>query len=189
MPRQDPSLLADVAWAVRAQIYSRFRRRLFILKCERPAYATAEPGDGITVARYGPGDERPAALSDTLAAKFGRGFPAADATERAEGSTLWVGSLGGEAVAFVRSRPGNQLKNWHERLGPDDRLVYAMATHRTARGRGVSTALLRAAVSVLPEGGTAWSDTMKWNAPALAALRNAGFRPLYEADSLPDHPD
>ena len=30
---------------------------------------------------------------------------------------------------------------------------------------------------------------MVWNAPALAVLRKVGFRVLYEADPLPDHPD
>ena len=64
-----------------------------------------------------------------------------------------------------------------------------MATHRRARGRGVGTAALRAALAAVPPGGAAWADTMVWNAPALAALRRAGFRALYEADPLPDHPD
>ena len=187
--------LADAAWAVRVRFNNRFRRRLVVLTCDsgtcdRPAGAPAgRAAAAVTVRPHGPGEDRPAGLLDALAARFGADFPAVDAAERAGGGTLWVGALAGEPVAFVRTKPGDRVAGWHEPLRPDDRLVYAMATCRRARGRGAGTAVLRAALAAVPPAGAAWADTMTWNAPALAALRNAGFRALYEADPLPDHPD
>ena len=181
-----PRPLADLLWAVRFRFYNRFRRRLTVLKCEPVRGPSASP---VAVEKYGPTDDLPDALNAALAARFGPDFPAVHAAERADGATLWVGLLNGEPAGFARARPGDRVRNWHEPLGPDDRLVYAMATHRRARGRGVSAAVLRTAVAAVPAGGAAWADTMVWNAPALAALRRAGFRDLYEADPLPDHPD
>ena len=189
MPRPGPSPLYRAAWAVKSRLHNRFRRRLLVLKCERPADSGEGPAAAVSVVAYGPGDERPAPLTDALARNFGAGFAKIDAAARAEGATLWVAVDGEEPVAFVRSRPGDAVANWHEGLGPSDRLVYAMATHRRARCRGIGTTLLRAAVGEVPEGGAAWADTMRWNGPALTALRKAGFRPLYEAPPLPDHPD
>lgn len=185
-------LLRDVAWAVRFRVNNRFRRRLTVLRCDGLTPA-ASRGERIEVARYGPGDALPAAVSEALAARFGDDFPAVQAAEAADGATLWVGSLddgdGPEPAGFARTRPGDRVSGWHEPLGPADRLAYAMATHRAARGRGVSTAVLRAAVAAVPAGGAAWADTMVWNAPALAVLRRVGFVDLREAAPLPDHPD
>ncbi|NNJ26836.1 GNAT family N-acetyltransferase [Alienimonas chondri] len=190
-----PRSLADLLWAVRFRVYNRFRRRLTVLKCEAPAGATSEaPGDGspsspIAVIGYGPGDELPAGLLDRLAERFGADFPAVHHAEAADGATLWVGSIDGEPLGFARTRPGDRVSGWHEPLGANDRLVYAMATQRAARGQGLSTATLRAALAAVPADGSAWADTMIWNAPALTVLRRVGFVDLYEADPLPDHPD
>ena len=186
-----PRPLADALRAVRFRFNNRFRRRLAVLKCEAPPPTAA---GGPRVAAHGPGDPLPAVLSNALADRFGADFPAVHAAEAADGATLWVAYLkndagGDEPAGFVRTRPGDRVSDWHEPLGPHDRLVYAMATHRPARGRGASTAALRAALASVPAGGAAWADTMVWNAPALAALRRAGFRVLYEADPLPEHPD
>ena len=183
-----PRPLADAVWAVRFRFCNRFRRRLAVLRCDRPADAGG--GDrNIEVRRFGPGDALPGDFSAALAAAFGREFHAVHAAEADGGSTLWVGLLDGGPAGFARTKPGDRVTDWHERLAPDDRLIYAMATRRAARGRGVGTAALRAALGSVPAGGAAWADTMIWNAPALAALRKAGFRPIYEADPLPDHPD
>ncbi len=186
-----PRPLADVWWAVRFCLYNRFRRRLTVLKCD--AVGGEAPGGAVGVVGYGPRDALPAEVSDALAERFGADFPAVQQAEAADGATLWVGSLigpeGDTPVGFARTRPGDGVSGWHEPLGADDRLVYAMATHRSARGRGISTATLRAALADVPAGGVAWADTMVWNAPALAVLRRVGFSSVYEADPLPDHPD
>ena len=217
-PASPGRLLRDAAWAVRFRVLNRVRRRLAVLRCDAPAGAPAG-GDvrGVAVARFGPGEPLPGALEDAMAAAFGDGFRADQAAEAAAGATIQIGFLtgpgggpsgggpsgggpsgggpsGGEPrvdgpAGFVRTRPGSAVMNWHEELPAADRLVYAMATRRAARGRGVGTALLHAALADLPPGAAAWADTMVWNAPALAALRRAGFRVRYEADPLPDHPD
>ena len=192
-----PRALADALWAVRFRWNNRFRRRLTVLKCElnRAAGDAAADGGRVAVTAYGPDDTPPPALLGALADRFGADFPAIHEAERAGGATLWVGSLSGtesnpaNPVGFARTRPGDRVRDWHEPLGPADRLVYAMATHRPARGNGVSTAVLRAALRAVPADGAAWADTMTWNAPALAVLRRVGFADLYEADPLPDHPD
>ncbi|QDT15146.1 GNAT family N-acetyltransferase [Alienimonas californiensis] len=191
-----PRPLADVLWAVQFRFNNRFRRRLTVLKCDTTGRAAGAPdavAGGVTVVGYGPDEALPADVTSGLAGRFGMDFPAVQRAEAAEGATLWVGSIpgehGGEPLGFARTRPGDRAPGWHEALGPDDRLVYAMATHRAARGRGISTAILRAALAAAPPGGAAWADTMVWNAPALAVLRRVGFVDLYEADPLPDHPD
>ena len=198
-----PRALADALWAVRFRWNNRFRRRLTVLKCEpnrAPGDAAAD-GGRVAVTAYGPGESPPPALLGALADRFGADFPTIHEAERAGGATLWVGSLDKtatgaepgpadyEPVGFARTRPGDRVRDWHEPLCPEDRLVYAMATHRPARGNGVSTAVLRAALRGVPADGAAWADTMIWNAPALAVLRRVGFVDLYEADPLPDHPD
>ncbi|MFH5805009.1 GNAT family N-acetyltransferase [Alienimonas sp. DA493] len=183
-----PRPLADALWAVQFRLNNRFRRRLTVLKCEATG-AAASAAAGVTVVGYGPGEALPDELAAALSDRFGADFPAVQRAEAAEGATLWVGSLDGEPRGFARTRPGDRAPGWHEALGPDDRLVYAMATQRAARGRGVSTAVLRAALAAVPPGGAAWADTMVWNAPALTVLRRVGFVDLYEADPLPDHPD
>ena len=184
-----PRPLADAAWAVRFRFYNRFRRRLVVLKCDGPAGGGGGTRGGVEVRRFGPGDELPGELAAALAAAFGANFPAVHAAEAAGGSTLYLGLTGGEPAGFARAKPGGRVERWHEELPPDDRLIYAMATRRPARGRGVSAAVLRAALSDRPPGAAAWADTMVWNAPALAVLHKVGFRDLYEADPLPDHPD
>ncbi|MEM9702350.1 MAG: hypothetical protein AAF907_07890, partial [Planctomycetota bacterium] len=135
-------LLEDVFCAVRFRWNNRFRRRLAVLKCEAVGGLPERP-DGVTVVRYGPNDELPADLTDALAERFGSDFPAVQRAEAAEGATLWLGLMTGDAGAaepagFARTRPGDRVEGWHEPLGPNDRLVYAMATARRCRGRGVS---------------------------------------------------
>ena len=182
-----PRPLADALRAVRFRLYNRFRRRLAVLTCDRPTGGGTNRG--VEVRRFGPGDELPNELKTALAAAFGADFPAVHAAEAAGASTLYVGLTGGAPAGFARAKPGDRVEHWHRELPPGDRLVYAMATRRAARGRGLSTAVLRAILDDLPPGAAAWADTMVWNAPALAALRKAGFRVLHEADPLPDHPD
>ena len=184
-----PRPLADALWAVRFRLYNRFRRRLAVLKCRRPAGGGGGDGRGVEVRRFGPGDELPDELETAFAAAFGADFPAVHAAEAAGGSVLYVGLLGDDPAGFARAKPGDHVTNWHETLPAGDRLMYALATRRSARGRGVSSAVLRAALEDVPPGAAAWADTMAWNAPALAVLRKVGFRVLYEADPLPDHPD
>ena len=200
-----PRPLSAALWAVRFRFNNRFRRRLTVLKCDPAAGPTngvangrtngrarangVTPAGGVAVTKYGPADAVPAAALAALTDRFGPDFPAVQRAEAADGATLWVGAAGGEPVGFARTRPGDRAPGWHEPLRADDRLVYAMATHRAARGRGVSAAVLRAALADVPAGGAAWADTMVWNAPALAVLRKVGFADLYEADPLPDHPD
>jgi len=183
-----PRSLADVLWAVRFRFNNQFRRRLTVLKCEPPGEAPAAT-PGVSVVGYGPDDAAPADVLGALAVRFGDDFAAVQQAEAADGATLWVGSIDGEPQGFARTRPGDRVSGWHEPLGPADRLIYAMATRRASRGRGVSTAVLRTALAAVPAAGAAWADTMVWNAPALAVLRRVGFVDLYEADPLPDHPD
>ena len=181
-----PGPLAELLWAVRFRFNNRFRRRLAVLKCDVPV---SGPDRGVTVRRFGPGEDLPDELRAGLAGLFGADFPAVHAAERAGGSVLYVGLLENEPAGFVRAKPGGRVAGWHEDLGPDDRLIYAMGTARAARGRGVAAAVLRAALADLPAGAAAWADTMTWNAPCLTVLGRAGFRTLYEADPLPAHPD
>ena len=206
-PRQTPPApppvpisrpLADVLRELRCvaafRFNNRFRRRLAVLKRDPAAAPPPEARPGVAVRAFGPGGDLPPDVETGLADRFGGDFPAVHAAERAGGSTLYVGFLDdedgpGAPAGFVRTKPGGRVSAWHEALGPDDRLVYALATHRPCRGRGVSTAVVRAALADVPAGGAAWADTMVWNGAALAVLRKAGFRTLYEAPPLPDHPD
>ena len=193
-----PALLRDLAWAVRSRVNNRFRRRLAVLRRPPGVRPGRRRSPGLTVRRYGPADPLPPALLDRLCALFGANFARAQSDEAAAGATLWVAVLvppatgepdAGEPAGFARTRGGEAVRGWHVPLGPDDRLVYALATARRHRGRGVCAAVLAAALADGPPAGAAWADTMVWNAPALGVLRRAGFETVREADPLADHPD
>ena len=187
-------LLRTLGRAVRNRVNNRFRRRLAVLRRPAGGGVGDRPAgtNGVAVRRFGPADPLPAALRAGLTAAFGAGFARTHADEAAAGATLWVAVLGADAdvpVGFARTRGGEAVHGWHEPLPPRDRLVYALATARRHRGRGVCGALLTASLTEVPAGGHAWADTMVWNAPALHALRRAGFEVVREAPPLADHPD
>ncbi|MCK9543980.1 MAG: GNAT family N-acetyltransferase, partial [Novosphingobium sp.] len=97
----------------------------------------------------------------------------------ADGAVLWVGLDRGRAASCVWLIRGADLPGWYRPLKADDKVIYAVVTPHSYRGRGAAPAVVRKLLTHEQQpGADIHVDCKVWNKSARRAFEKVGFEPI-----------
>jgi RimJ/RimL family protein N-acetyltransferase len=166
---------ASILAQFRARLWSKIERRLVLYRW-RPRDFPPEAGS-FDIRRIGRLDEVPETVfreSDP------HGMPRAWYAARfAEGAVLWIALDGGRAASCVWLVRGAELPGWYQPLCDDDKVIYAVVTPHSYRGKGIAPAVVRTLLArERRDDADIFVDCKIWNKAARRAFEKVGFEPI-----------